>query len=101
MAGRPAWSGSDRRKTLPKNWPTLRAEADRRNPEHVCWKCGRPGGEAVDHMNGNPQDHRQDNLDWIHDWRSVKAGRSPINCHAEKTASDRPSIHRIEQHPAL
>lgn len=99
--GQPAWQNSNRRAALPANWPQLRAEAHRRNPEHVCWWCHRPGGEAVDHKNGDPEDHRQENLDWIHDWRSVKAGRSPRNCHAAKTAADRLSAHRVEQHPAL
>jgi hypothetical protein len=99
--GRPAWATSDRRSTLPPNWPALRAAAGLRNPDRVCWKCGLPGGEALDHKNGDPLDHRLANLDWIHDWRSVRDGRSPVNCHAQKTADDRPSIHRVEQHPAL
>jgi hypothetical protein len=98
--GRPSWYGSDRRQALPPNWPTLRAEADRRNPLRICHACGRPGGEALDHVNGDRDDNRQENLDWIHDWRSVKEGRSPVNCHAAKTARDRPSIHRAEEHPA-
>lgn len=98
---RPAWEGSQRRKLLPANWPALRAEADLRNPGRVCWRCRLPGGEALDHKNGNPTDHRQENLDWIHDWRSVRDGRSPVNCHAVKTAADRLSPHRVEKHPAL
>lgn len=98
--GRPAWGNSERRRLLPKNWPALRADADRRNPRHVCWWCGRPGGEALDHKNGDPLDHRPDNLDWIHDWRSVKAGLVERNCHAAKTAGDRLSAHRVEPHPA-
>ena len=96
-----AWDGSDRRKTLPSNWPALRAEA-RRNPEHICHMCGQPGGEALDHKNGDPLDHRQENLDWIHDWRSKRDGVSPVNCHQQKTRSDRPSLYRPkEKHPAL
>jgi hypothetical protein len=98
--GQKPWQGSNRRMTLPKNWPALREEADRRNPRRTCWKCGQPGGEALDHKNGDPDDHRQENLDWIHDWRSVRAGVSPINCHAAKTAGDRLSPHRVERHPA-
>lgn len=98
---RPAWHGSTRRQSLPANWPQLRRAAAVRNPDRVCWRCGRPGGEALDHMNGNPDDHRLENLDWIHDWRSVRDGRSPINCHAIKTAGDRLSPLRVEKHPAL
>jgi 5-methylcytosine-specific restriction protein A len=97
-----AWENSNRRATLPKNWPALREEAARRNPEHVCHRCGRPGGEALDHVNGDPLDHRQENLDWIHDWRSVRDGRSPVNCHNAKTRADRPSLWAPkEQHPCL
>lgn len=99
--GRPAWSGSTRRQDLPADWPARRAEADRRNPGHVCHRCGRPGGEALDHIDGDRFNNAQENLDWIHDWRSVKAGVSAVNCHAQKTAADRPSQTRVEQHPAL
>ncbi len=95
------WASSRRRELLPSNWEQLRADATLRNPAHVCWRCGRPGGEALDHKNGDPEDHRPENLDWIHDWRSVRAGRSEVNCHAKKTAGDRPSAHRVEKHPAL
>jgi hypothetical protein len=102
MPPRPAWAGSDRRSALPKNWPQLRAEAGRRNPTHVCHWCGRPGGEALDHLNGNRDDHRQENLDWIHDWRSVRDLVSPINCHSAKTAGDRPRLNRPkEPHPGV
>ena len=99
--GRPAWRNSDRRKLLPPNWPRLRAGADVRNPDRICWRCGQAGGEALDHKNGDPLDNRPENLDWIHDWRSVRAGRSPVNCHSLKTAADRLSAHRVEKHPAL
>jgi hypothetical protein len=101
VTGRTPWAGSDRRSSLPANWPTLRAEAARRNPSHVCWKCGVAGGEALDHKNGDPLDHRQENLDWIHDWRSVRAGIVERNCHQAKTRADRPSALRVEKHPSL
>lgn len=97
---RPAWAGSDRRAALPPNWAELRAEADRLNPEHICHRCHRPGGEALDHVNGNRDDNRQENLDWIHDWRSVRAGIVERNCHSLKTRRDRPSLWRPkETHP--
>lgn len=96
----PGWRDSNRRALLPANWPQLRRDADLRNPGHVCWKCGRPGGEALDHKDGNPLNNDPANLDWIHDWRSVRAGRSEVNCHAFKTAGDKLSPHRVEQHPA-
>lgn len=95
------WEGSTRRQDLPANWPELRAAAGRRNPNRICHSCRRPGGEALDHVDGNRFNNELDNLDWIHDWRSVKAGVSAVNCHARKTAADRPSGRRVEQHPAL
>jgi hypothetical protein len=54
----------------------------------------------LDHIDGNRFNNDQGNLDWIHDWRSVKAGVSPVNCHGQKTAADQPTMHRVEQHPA-
>ncbi len=99
--GRPAWENSERRKLLPANWPQLRAAATLRNPQHLCWKCGIAGGEALDHKDGNPLNNDLDNLDWIHDWRSVKAGLVERNCHSFKTAGQKPSAHRVERHPAL
>jgi hypothetical protein len=95
------WGDSDRRSRLPANWPELRAEAKRLNPEQRCHRCGLPGGTDLDHK--KPGDwHAQENLDWIHSHRDVKAGRSDRNCHAEKTRNDRPSVWAPkERHPAL
>lgn len=97
----PSWRNSDWKSDRPANWNDLRAEADRRNPARICHQCGVPGGEALDHINGDRTDNRQENLDWIHDWRSVRAGVVPRNCHAFKTRAQRPSVHRHEKHPAL
>ncbi len=99
--GAPAWRNSDRRRLLPANWPQLRRDADARNPRHLCWRCGVPGGEALDHKDGNPANNDPANLDWIHDYRSVRAGVVEVNCHAKKTAGDRLTANRVEQHPAL
>jgi len=99
--GQPAWRNSDRRQSLPANWNELRAGADVRNPRHICHQCHRPGGEALDHKDGNRDNNDPANLDWIHDWRSVRAGVSPVNCHARKTAAQRLTAHRVERHPAL
>lgn len=100
MGDRPAWATSDRRSTLPSNWDQLRAGALVRNPDQVCHWCGIPAGEALDHKNGDPLDHRPENLDWIHDWRSVKAGIVERNCHAAKTRRQQLTAVRVEQHPA-
>lgn len=103
--GRAPWQGSTRRERLPDNWDELRAEAHRRNPKHICHWCGRPDGEELDHKQRG-DDHRQDNLDWIHGRRSVEAGVSQRNCHGEKTGAEgaaaRPRLHRPrEKHPGL
>lgn len=83
----PAWQGSDRREELPPNWDELRAEATRRNPEHICHWCKKPGGEVLDHKNPG-SDHSQENLDWIHGWRSKRDGVSPRNCDGQKTSAE-------------
>jgi len=103
--GRNPWEGSTRRDRLPANWPALRAEALRRNPRKVCHWCGLPGGDELDHKVPG-DDHRQDNLDWIHGHRSVAAGVSVRNCHGEKSGAEgaaaRPREKRPpEIHPAL
>ena len=99
------WQGSTRSSRLPANWAELRAEAARRNPRKVCHWCGLPGGDELDHKVPG-DDHRQENLDWIHGWRTVKNGTSKRNCHGEKSAAEgaaaRPSEKRpTEIHPAL
>jgi len=100
------FEGSTRWQRLPSNWDELREEGKRRNPQQVCHWCGRPGGTDFDHKNGDWTDNRQDNLDWIHSWRDVKAGRSRRNCHGEKTGAEgaaaRVPLCRPEDvHPAL
>jgi hypothetical protein len=112
---RPAYYGSTRRERLPDNWPELRAEALRLNPAQVCHRCGRAGGTTLDHKQRGdhvcqePAVHPQPcqcNLEWIHDWRDVRAGRSKINCHGRKTGAEGAAAReRIngtdEPHPAF
>lgn len=99
------WEGSTRRGRLPPNWDELRAEGHRLNPRHVCHWCGLPGGDEFDHKQAG-DDHSQANLDWIHGWRSVRAGVSARNCHGEKSSAEgaaaRPRLNRPpERHPAF
>ncbi len=102
---RPAWEGSTRRERLPADWPQRRAEAHRRNPLHICHWCRDPGGSELDHkVRGD--DHRQENLDWIHNRSDFLAGRSRQNCHGQKTGAEgaaaRQTINRPDDvHPAL
>lgn len=112
---RPAWEGSDRRDRLPANWPALRAEAHRLNPEHICHWCGDPGGSELDHKQRGdhicqqPGVHGprcQCNLDWIHGRRDYEGGRSKRNCHGQKTGAEgaaaRTPLNRpAPVHPAL
>jgi hypothetical protein len=102
---RPAWRGSTRRQRLPANWDELKARALERNPAKVCHWCGRPGGGDLDHIVAG-DDHRLENLDWIHGRRQFEAGVSERNCHGEKSGAEgaaaRPRLHRpAEVHPAL
>lgn len=102
---RTPWEGSTRKDRLPPNWHVLRVEALRRNPSRVCHWCGLPGGNDLDHkIRGD--DHRQENLDWIHGRGDVLAGRSVRNCHGEKSGAEgaaaRPRLQRPDaEHPAL
>lgn len=104
--GRVPWAGSTRSQRLPPDWDTVcKPEADRRNPEHICHWCKLPGGDELDHLIPG-DDHRPENLDWIHGWRTVRAGVSKRNCHGEKSgregAAARPSEKRAPAvHPAL
>lgn len=102
---RPAYQGSSRRSRLPSNWEELREQGRLLNPQQICHRCQLPGGTTFDHKRPG-DDHRQENLDWIHDWRDVKAGRSKVNCHGRKTgaeaAAGRGRLHDGgEPHPAF
>jgi hypothetical protein len=102
---RPAWQGSNRRERLPDNWDELRALAHERNPQHVCHWCGDPGGTDLDHKRRG-DDHRIENLDWIHNRTDYLEGRSKRNCHGQKTGAEgaraRVPLNRpTDVHPAL
>ncbi len=100
------WQGSTRSERLPADWDTVKKpEALRRNPKRTCHWCGLDGGDELDHIIPG-DDHRQENLDWIHGWRAKRAGVSPRNCHGEKTRQEAVAARRWhrrgpEIHPAL
>lgn len=99
MSGSGGWAGSNRRSRLPANWNSeIRPEATRRNPAHICHWCKLPGGDELDHIIPG-DDHRQDNLDWIHGRRTVASGVSKRNCHAEKTALEAAAARPREKRP--
>lgn len=99
MRASSSWSGSTRRSRLPADWETrCRPEARRRNPLQICHWCGKPGGDELDHIIPG-DDHRQENLDWIHGWRAVKAGVVEVNCHGAKTAAEAAAARPREKRP--
>lgn len=73
----PAWSGSTRRRRLPKNWERTRARILRRG-NHRCYICGGRATE-VDHINPG-DDHSEANLAAIcapcHRSKSAREGRA-------------------------
>jgi hypothetical protein len=100
MAGK--WQGSNRRTTLPRNWPELRQQVMRRDGYRCTAlqrdeaRCPEPGTD-VDHI-GDPNDHSLENLrllcSWHHDRKSSAQGN------AARTRP--PSLRRpTEQHPGL
>lgn len=102
---RRGWRYSDRKARLPDDWEERKRVALELNPERICHWCGGPGGHDLDHKQRG-DDHRQENLDWIHGRGDFEAGRSRRNCHGEKTGAEgaaaRPRLHRQpEVHPAF
>jgi 5-methylcytosine-specific restriction protein A len=86
-----------RTQPLPRNWTRIRQRILRRDGG-VCYVCGRPGADTVDHIvpasNGGTDD--DDNLAAIHE----------VPCHQRKTAIEanaaKPKRKRPpERHPGL
>lgn len=94
-----AWSTSDRRARLPKDWPKRR-EATKRRAKGRCegislngeprWHVGTCDGIGTDcDHDKRGDDHSLSNLRWL-------SGE----CHKEKTKRERPQRRRpAEQHP--
>lgn len=59
-----AWSTSNRRARLPKDWPKIRLRILKRD-RRICHVCGLPGADEVDHVQAG-DDHRDTNLAAIH-----------------------------------
>jgi 5-methylcytosine-specific restriction protein A len=73
------WQGSNRRARLPTDWAERCAQVRARD-RGVCYVCGQPGADAVDHKNPG-DDHRLTNLGQIH--QDV-----PPYCHRTKSARE-------------
>jgi 5-methylcytosine-specific restriction endonuclease McrA len=71
---------------LPRNWWRIRARVLRRSD--ICYVCGLPGADEVDHViprsewNRSSSPHDESNLRPIHGRKSGK------QCHARKTAAE-------------
>lgn len=93
------WKGSTRRDRLPADWRSkVRPAAAAKNPMRICHMCGKPGGDAVDHIRPG-DDHSIDNLDWVH--QDV-----PPYCHRKKSSAEGHAARVTrnnppEPHPAL
>ena len=74
---RQPWASSTRLGRLPKDWPATRARILRRD-RRICWICGGPGADAVDHVIPG-DDHAETNLRAVHD-------RLPPHCHRRKSS---------------
>jgi 5-methylcytosine-specific restriction protein A len=62
---RPRWQGTTRKQRLPKDWTTRRLVVLKRD-KGVCYLCGQPGADRVDHI--VPGDnHSLTNLAAVHD----------------------------------
>jgi 5-methylcytosine-specific restriction protein A len=94
-----AWERSTRRDRLPPDWDSRVRPAVFARDGHICYVCGKPGANDVDHKNPG-DDHSLENLGPIHKWP----------CHARKSAAEggraaalkRPKINREpEAHPGL
>lgn len=80
---RAAWTGSTRRDaTLTKEWRRLRARIMRRD-QGICYLCGKPGADTVDHKVPVSQGGTDDpsNLGAVHD-------RNAPHCHRAKSARE-------------
>lgn len=58
------WAGSTRLARLPRGWHATRARILRRD-RRICWICGGPGADAVDHVTPG-DDHSDANLRAVH-----------------------------------
>jgi 5-methylcytosine-specific restriction protein A len=72
------WVGRTRTHDLPPDWRHVIVPRILLRDKGICYLCGAPGADAVDHVNpGN--DHRDNNLAAVHE-------RTPPHCHRRKTS---------------
>lgn len=77
----PAFSGNFRKDRLPSDW-RARREIVMQRDRGICYLCGEPGADTVDHVNQSmDDDHSLENLAAVHDLM-------PPHCHKRKTAME-------------
>ena len=101
-----SWAGSNRRATLPRNWPAIRERILRRDGHRCQWrmavggKCGAHANQ-VDHIR-DPHDHSDANLRALcqahHDRKSSAEGNAAQRSIRSARA---PRTRRPEPHPGL
>ncbi len=73
------WTGSTRKARLPRDWQARRIIVLRRDLG-VCYLCGEPGADTVDHIKQG-DNHDLSNLAPVHD-------RTPPYCHRYKSSAE-------------
>lgn len=94
------WADSNRRQHLPTDWDTRRRRILHRD-RHICWICGQPGADAVDHI--TPGDNHTDtNLAAIHQDVAPYCHRTKSSKEGVMARQRRPTEKRPrERHPGL
>lgn len=92
------WVGSTRSSRLPHNWASDIVPRILTRDHRICWLCGGPGADAVDHKQRG-DDHSDANLAAAHD-------KTWPHCHRKKSSAEgnaaRPRERREpEPHPGL
>lgn len=76
----PGWAHSTRRARLPPGWSTRIVPRILARDGGVCYLCGQPGADTVDHIRAG-DDHADSNLAAVHD-------RTPPHCHRYKSSAE-------------
>lgn len=89
------WRDSTRRRRLPANWSATVVRHVLARDAGICYLCGRPGADTVDHIEPG-DDHRETNLAAVHD-------RNPPHCHRYKSSLEGNAARRarraLARHP--
>ncbi len=97
------WAGSTRRARLPAGWSSTIVPRILARDRAVCYLCGRPGADAVDHIQAG-DDHSDANLASVHDhvWPHCHRRKSSAEGNAARAARQAAGRrHPGERHPGL